>query len=265
MNNVDQLKEDLKQAEIAYQMTALISQFKGNFLARIAHELRSPISSIMGLHQLILNNLCESPEEEREFIEEAFVSTKKLLKIIDEIITISKLNYGKINLTIAPLSLTVIFADLYQFTHLQAANRNLRLEFIPPEPELYVLADLEKFIHVFINLIDTAINLIQEGTIKIVAEADQELELVKIFLDIPCPFNLWQQDNQSHPITSESLLSSVKDFSKKVAISPSLKFLLAQTLIELMGGQLKISSLLPENFTQIQCLIPLASESVAQE
>ena len=70
MNEIDELKEELKQAQLAYQMAAQMSQFKAGFLARTSHELRSPLSSMIGLHQLILSDLCESPEEQKEFIKE---------------------------------------------------------------------------------------------------------------------------------------------------------------------------------------------------
>ncbi|WP_013321589.1 sensor histidine kinase [Gloeothece verrucosa] len=270
MNEVDRLTKDLQQAQVAYQMAAQLSQFKTGFLARISHELRSPISTIMGLHQLILHNLCESPEEERESIEQAYQAIQKLLKMIDEILMVSKLEYGRISLNIISFSLEMVFADLYQFTHLQAANRNLKLEIILPQPALYIRADLEKFRQILITLVDTGINLTKEGTIQILAQVNPESDRVIIYLNIPCSVELWQEDGQFPGIGSEPSLETVKNFSKTLEMSPTLKFLLAQTLIEMMQGQLEILPMSPENqsqrFTQIQCLIPLASpESVAQE
>ncbi|ACK69448.1 histidine kinase [Gloeothece citriformis PCC 7424] len=266
MNEVDRLKEDLQQALLAYQMTAQISQFKTGFLARIAHELRSPISSIMGLHQLILNDLCESPEEEKESIQQAFESTKKLLKIVDEIITISKIEYGRISLKLMPFSLAMVLADVYQFTHLQAANRNLKLEMIYPAPDVYILADLEKFLQILVTLVDTGINLSQEGTIGVLSQVNSDSQSVTLYLNIPCYAALWQDNNPAQITLKDSSLESIKSLSKMIDTSPTLKFLLAQTLIESMGGHLEIVSVPPKNFTQIQCLIPLASgESVARK
>ena len=51
----------LLSEHLAYYQALELAQFKGGFLARSAHELRSPLSSLMGLHQLILTGLCDSP------------------------------------------------------------------------------------------------------------------------------------------------------------------------------------------------------------
>ncbi|MGL5880139.1 MAG: sensor histidine kinase, partial [Xenococcaceae cyanobacterium] len=94
MNEIEALKEELKQTQLAYQMAIQWSQFKAGFLARISHELRSPLSSLIGLHQLILSDLCESPEEQREFLSQAHQSALKLMRLIDEVVDIAKTSYG---------------------------------------------------------------------------------------------------------------------------------------------------------------------------
>ncbi|GBF84663.1 histidine kinase dimerization/phospho-acceptor domain-containing protein [Aphanothece sacrum] len=70
-DEIEALKQELEQTKLAYQMAVQLSQFKSGFLAKTSHELRSPLSTLMGLHQLILSDLCENHEEEREFIEQA--------------------------------------------------------------------------------------------------------------------------------------------------------------------------------------------------
>ena len=78
-DEIEALKEELKQTELALQMAAQMSQFKGGFLARTSHELRSPLSSLIGLHQLIVSDLCDDPEEEREFVAQAYQYALKLM------------------------------------------------------------------------------------------------------------------------------------------------------------------------------------------
>ena len=157
MNEIDELKEELKQAQLAYQMAAQMSQFKAGFLARTSHELRSPLSSMIGLHQLILSDLCESPEEQKEFIAQAYHSALKLMKLIDEIVAVSKTEYGTNSLHLELLSLDSIFAEIDRLTHLQAANRNLKLRIEQPDPQLCVFADRNRLIQLIFNLIDSGI------------------------------------------------------------------------------------------------------------
>lgn len=89
------ISQQLQQTQLAYFMAREMSQFKAGFLARTTHELRSPLNGLIGLHQLILSDLCEDPAEEREFIGQAHERTLKLLKLIDEILTCKVLaNWG---------------------------------------------------------------------------------------------------------------------------------------------------------------------------
>ncbi|MEM9978695.1 MAG: histidine kinase dimerization/phospho-acceptor domain-containing protein, partial [Cyanobacteria bacterium P01_D01_bin.2] len=80
---------------LAYQRLSQLERFKSGFLARTAHELRSPINSVIGLHQLILEGLCETPEEEKQFTGEAKEAAYKVLQLFDTIIAASKLDIGR--------------------------------------------------------------------------------------------------------------------------------------------------------------------------
>ena len=142
---IENLKEELKQTKLAYEMAKEMSQFKAGFLARTSHELRSPLSSLMGMHQLILSDLCDSPEEEREFITQANISAQKMVKLLDEVIAIAKTEQGTSRLEIRPISLTQIFEEIEVLTHMQAANRNLQLKVISPAQDIQVLADARRF------------------------------------------------------------------------------------------------------------------------
>ena len=94
MDDIDALKRELQQTRLAYQMAVAINHLKSSFLGRVAHELRSPLSSMISLHQLILADLCESPAEEREFIAQGQLAGCKLMAMLDEMINLSKLESG---------------------------------------------------------------------------------------------------------------------------------------------------------------------------
>ncbi|MEQ8958292.1 MAG: histidine kinase dimerization/phospho-acceptor domain-containing protein, partial [Coleofasciculus sp. C2-GNP5-27] len=78
-DQLESLKQELEQTRLAYQMAHEMSLYKGGFLARTSHELRSPLSSLMGMHQLILSDLCDSPEEAKEFVAQAHTSAQKMV------------------------------------------------------------------------------------------------------------------------------------------------------------------------------------------
>ena len=249
MNEIDELKEELKQAQLAYQMAAQMSQFKAGFLARTSHELRSPLSSMIGLHQLILSDLCESPEEQKEFIAQAYHSALKLMKLIDEIVAVSKTEYGTNSLHLESLNLGEIFAEIDRLTHLQAANRNLRLNIKPPEPHLCVFADRSRLIQLIFNLIDSGISLMRTGRIEL-STTEITSEQVKFIIDLECPTALWQETNSAPPDLQTQDIASTRELLQKISLSANMKLLMSKTLLETMGGSLKLENLSHANDSQ---------------
>jgi len=164
------LRAELQKTRLAYQMATEMSQFQGGFLARTAHELRSPLSSLIGLHQLILSDLCDDAAEEREFIQQAHQSALKLVKLLDEVIAISKAEHGTNQLEIQPLNLAKILQEVYNLVHLQAANRSLNLQILPADPEIYILADPKSLRQLLATLVDAAIGVLRDGSITISAQ-----------------------------------------------------------------------------------------------
>lgn len=248
------VSEQLKQTEIAYQLAQEMSQFKAGFLARISHELRSPLNSLIGLHQLILSDLCDDPAEEREFVAQAHASALKLINLIDEILDVARTEHGTNKLAIQPLDLTQVLDEVYNLTHLLAANRNFPLQVSPPEPQTYILADPRWLRQVLTSLINTSISQMQEGRICISSQAIPTEKLVHIWLDVPLPTTL------SEPV---NLMAAEIDFSRlnteNITSSLGLSLLLNQTILEVMNGRLEIltSPTDAAHFTRLQLTIPL--------
>ena len=240
MSEIDELKKELQQTQLAYQMAAQMSEFKAGFLARTSHELRSPLSSMIGLHQLILSDLCESPEEQKEFITQAYHSALKLMKLIDEIVAVSKTEYGSNRLHIESLPLTEIFDQIESLTHLQAANRNLELNIATPDSDLCVYGDRSRLIQLIVNLIDSGISSMEEGRIKVVASSNPESDVVKIEIELQCSANVWQETNKSIEPDSNSSPEDISQLLQEISLSPRMKLLLSQTLLETMGGNLEL-------------------------
>jgi len=242
---IEVLKKELEQTQLAYQMAIQMSQFKAGFLARTSHELRSPLSSLIGLHQLILSDLCESPEEQKEFIAQAYNSAMKLMNLIDEIVAVSKTEYGSDRLEMESIQLSDIFAEVYNLTHLQAANRNLRLEINPPDYSIFVCSDRVRLIQSITNLIDCGITMMSEGTVRLMAVA--EGEMINLDISFKCPHPLWQKEVEAEKFEISNDIEKAKELAQSINLSPEMRLLLSQTLIETMGGSLTLSKLTVDN------------------
>ena len=93
---------DLATLQLTYDRLLQQTQHQASFLGTASHELRSPINQIISLHQLILEDLCESPAEEREFIAQANQAIQTVLKNLDLLITLSKLDMGSLQRQLSP-------------------------------------------------------------------------------------------------------------------------------------------------------------------
>ena len=290
------LAERLHRTQLAYHMATEMSQFKGGFLARISHELRAPLNGLIGLHQLILADLCDNADEERQFVGQAHTAALKLVKLIDEILDVSRIESGRDRLEIKPLNLAEILEAVHRLTHLQAANRNLKLQILPPESAVYVLADARWLRQVLVNLVDTSIALmadVGEGYVRLSVKVVPAVGQAKILIEDQRPAGGWaeplalMQDRggaKNQDETKASLLAIAAQATEQLPervnhLSPGLTLALNQTILECMQGRLDVlvvptvedssPSAVSQSvdgaaeFTQLQCSLPLALTAIA--
>lgn len=271
-DTIEPLQEELKQTQLAYEMARELSQFKAGFLARTSHELRSPLSSLIGMHQLILSDLCDSPEEEREFVAQANTSALKMVRVLAELTDVSKLEHGKTSLEISSVPLSKLFENLQTLTHMQAANSNLRFEVVSPDPEIYVTADQRRFQQVLVSLVDTTIARMESGSgsIRVSGASSPESEQAQIWIDIQSATPIWSEAVDLLATTPETRIKT----GEKFEISHGLNLLIAQSVIEVMQGKLELvatsseeiaSEAASEPVTRLQCSMPLATPASVEQ
>ncbi len=261
MSEIERLKIELEETKLAYCMARDINQFKTGFLARVAHELRSPLSSLISLQQLILLDFCENREEEKSFLEHAYESAQKLLGMIDEIVAVSKLDYGPVALTLEPISLKPLLAELRELV-VPVGNRNLSLQIQAPEQSLLVLADRNRLLQILLSLLDAIIKTMTRGSIDIRTEIIPSQQQAQIAIAFPCSPLIWTDKNPGIPLLAEATLEQLAAFSRSLETSARMKFLLAEILILKMGGKLQVLDISPEteenSQTCLTCWLPLA-------
>lgn len=276
-SDVSSLQKALQQMELAYRMAVEMGQFQAGFLARTSHELRSPLNSIMSLQQLILTDLCDSPEEEREFIAQSYTAAQKLLNLLNETTNVSKLEHGSIELTLEPLSLTEMLSELENLTHLQARNRNLQLKIEKLDPDVYVTGDRRWLRQVLINLVTTPLYQMDSGTVYVSVHPAPDAGTVHIWVEDERPPEAW---NEPANLLDQLLTTKLEDLdpllhATDTGISVGLTLAINQILMEKMHGSLVLlaspaiasdstsDEAAPAGITRVQCSIPLAS-GVAQ-
>ena len=144
------------------------SRLKSEFLANTSHELRTPLNGMIGFLQLVLDGMCSSPEEEREFMRQALGCSRHLLGLINDVLDIAKIESGKLTLDIEEVPVRKLFDEVYTVTHVQAAQKGIHLSFEAPDLHAAgVRGDFRKIKQVLINLVGNSIKFTPSGTVTV--------------------------------------------------------------------------------------------------
>jgi signal transduction histidine kinase len=253
MTDINNIVNELQNTKIAYQQSLQNSRFKAGFLGRIAHEIRSPLSSLIGLHQLIINDLCESQEEEREFIEDAYNYAKKLMGILDRLITVSKLEVGKVSLDIQRVDIVELLTDIQEIMTLQAKNRNLKLTLAHIKENIITPVDRTRLTDALLFLLEVVIDYGEMGEIKLNCHQNKENQTAVITIDFPCQHLSISEDID----LVKSPIQELKQLNSLPQLSSGMKIMLAESLLESMAGKLIFNANEENNLTRWQLFLPL--------
>ncbi|PBQ30315.1 hypothetical protein CNR22_00580 [Sphingobacteriaceae bacterium] len=171
-------KEAIIEAKNLAEQSALL---KETFLANMSHEIRTPMNAIVGFTNLLLKK--DLGDEEREYMQIVKNSGENLLRIINDILDISKINSGMMTFEEHPLNISEIFASLRLMLLQKATEKGIGLSFdTPPSLSLNILGDPTRLTQILLNLLGNAIKFTQKGSVKIKASLvseDKESFVVK--------------------------------------------------------------------------------------
>ncbi|MBD3163039.1 MAG: response regulator, partial [Candidatus Latescibacteria bacterium] len=169
-------EEELRKAK---SLAERATKAKSEFLANMSHEIRTPMTSVLGYAELLSESIeccdvcpehkkCETRIENLEHIGAICTSGKHLLSVINDVLDLSKIEAGKINLEIKPCDLTSLIADVASMMRLRAEENGLRLitEFPTELPET-IQADRGRLRQAIVNLVGNAIKFTKTGSVTI--------------------------------------------------------------------------------------------------
>jgi signal transduction histidine kinase len=244
-----------RQMQLAYLSALELSQYRAGFLARTSHELRSPLNGMISSLQLILSDLCDSPEEERDYVQIAHNSALKLVEILDQVISVSRVSHGSYPFKLEAVDLDLALQEVAMLVQMQAENRNLKLHIPLLDDEINVWADMACLRQAFVMLIDGAIALMQEGVISVAAAIVGKQAQITIVDDRPV--EAWSEVRSLQlPPLPEPGATTIDELSQLPTLSSNFRLLLAKDLLLSLGGDLQLID--RDGKTQIQCMLPLA-------
>ena len=161
------LEERARELRHAWQDAQLANQLKSEFLANTSHELRTPLNAIIGCIRLVRDGCCDDRNEELEFLERADNAAIHLLRIINDILDIAKIESGTLALKLEPVDLRQVLEEVIDLQTVQIQQKGLEL--IKPDLQslICVRADRSKLKQVVLNIVNNAIKFTEEGSITI--------------------------------------------------------------------------------------------------
>jgi signal transduction histidine kinase len=259
------LYNELEEARAAAEES---SRLKSEFLASTSHELRTPLNGMICSLKLILDGTVDEPEEQLEFIQDAYRSALHLLNIINDILDIAKIEAGKMELELAPLKLNQLFQDVENFTQTQAEQKQLsfRIELPPTHDEVILYGNYQRLLQVMLNLVGNAIKFTHEGGVTLSAEVikkklafnNQELPgMVRVRVeDTGIGVSLEKQDRLFQSF------SQVHGGHNRPYGGTGLGLAISQKLIETMGGKVNFFSMGEGLGSTVTFTVPLYQEPV---
>jgi signal transduction histidine kinase len=157
-----------------------ISQAKSEFISIASHQLRTPLSTIKGYLSMILEgSYGELPEKVKKPMENVYQSNERLIKLVNDILRVSKIEAGEMEMNWEKEDLREIIKEVISELSIKAKEKNLYLKFEEPKEFPKILLDREKIRQVILNLVDNAIRYTQKGGVTVKLQiANGRLQIV---------------------------------------------------------------------------------------
>lgn len=235
----DKLEKAIDDLTLARDQAVEASRIKSQFLANTSHEIRTPISSIIGMTELLLDTVLN--EDQKTLATVVHDSAQSLLTIINDILDLSKMEVGRVALISTPFCPQSVVKASASILEPQAHEKGLvlRCEFDARMPSL-VVGDPVRLQQVLVNLISNAIKFTERGQVTVIATLDKQDETnLSLHFEV-CDTGIGLSDSGQHRLFqpfSQADTSTTRKYG-----GTGLGLSICKHLISLMNGQIGVKS-----------------------
>jgi PAS domain S-box-containing protein len=234
-----ELQQSEKELRNAMMAADAANRAKSDFLANMSHEIRTPMNAVLGLTSLALNT--DLNPQQYDYLSKIQISAQSLLKIINNILDLSKIEAGKLELEISPFDLDSVLDQLAVAVNSFANDKPIEIIYqVAPEVPRALVGDSLRLLQVLNNLGSNAVKFTETGevvfSIKLLSEEDNHVTLQFTIQDSGIGI---QPENlvRIFDIFTQADTSTTRKFG-----GTGLGLAISRRLIEIMGGQISVES-----------------------
>lgn len=229
------VKERTAELEVAVQNAEAANQAKSEFLASMSHELRTPLNAVLGFSQL-LQGESSLAGEQRESAEEIYRAGSHLLELINEILDLSKIEAGTLELQVETFAIGDVIRSCQRLIELIAQQYGVSLSFAQEcLADEWVRADITRTKQVLLNLLSNAVKYNREGG-SVSVSCERQGEFLRIAVS-----------DTGVGISEEKLAVIYEPFNRLGAEAGKIEgagigLTITRELVDMMGGEMGVES-----------------------
>ena len=232
-----ELREKTEQLEIA-------NRHKSEFLANMSHELRTPLNAIIGFSEVLLARMFgQLNDKQDEYLQDVLSSGRHLLSLINDILDLSKVEAGRMELDLAPFNLPLALDNALTLVRERAMRHGIRLELAVGAGVGDLVGDERKIKQILLNLLSNAVKFTPEGG-RVGVRAEQANGTVEVSVT-DTGIGISPEDQEA---IFEEFRQVGTDYARKRE-GTGLGLTLARKFVELHGGRLWVKSLVGQGST----------------